>query len=85
MSCSLLTLKGKDWRDKRVKMTPIFSSGKIKLMFNLVDVIGERLVKALLSSVEQSEVQEMRSWSGRYTGDVIGIAAFGLECRCKQI
>jgi hypothetical protein len=65
-------------------MTPIFSSGKIKLMFNLVDLIGERLVTALNLSLDSSEVQEMRSWSGRYTGDVIGIAAFGLECGCEQ-
>jgi cytochrome P450 family 6 len=79
----LLTLEGQDWRDKRVKLSPIFTSGKMKMMFDIVDSIGEKLIKVIANDLEDKNVLEMRSLSGKYTGDVIGNCAFGLDCKCK--
>jgi cytochrome P450 family 6 len=80
----LLTLEGQEWRERRQKMSPIFTSGKIKMMFDIVNLIGERLISAMSLSLETSNVQDMKSFSARYTGDVIGNAVFGLECRFKK-
>jgi cytochrome P450 len=44
---SLPILKGQLWRILRTNMTPVFTSRKIKLMFNLVDVCGKELAECL--------------------------------------
>jgi cytochrome P450 len=80
---SLLTLEGPEWRERRLKLSPIFTSGKMKMMFDIVDTIGERLVSVVKNSLVDSNVLEMRSFAAKYTGDVIGNVAFGLECKCE--
>lgn len=80
----MLTLEGQEWRDKRVKLSPIFTSGKMKMMFDIVDNIGDKFASVLNEEVEgDSGVVEMRHMSGKYTADVIGNCAFGLDCKCK--
>jgi cytochrome P450 family 6 len=79
----LLTLEGQDWRDKRVKLSPIFTSGKMKMMFDIVDSIGERMLAVIDEELKEKNVIEMRNLSAKYTGDVIGNCAFGLECKCE--
>jgi cytochrome P450 family 6 len=44
---SLPLLKGQRWRILRSNMTPVFTSRKIKLMFNLVDICGKELAECL--------------------------------------
>lgn len=79
---SLLTLEGQDWRDRRVKLSPIFTSGKMKMMFESVDSIGERLIDVLNVKTKTSGMLEMRELAAQYTSDVIGNVAFGLDCKC---
>jgi cytochrome P450 len=81
---SLLTLEGQEWRDRRIKFTPIFTSGKMKMMFDIVNLIGDRLVSAVEKSYVDSNVLDMRTFSAKFTCDVIGNVAFGFECRCKN-
>lgn len=80
---SLLTLDGAEWRERRLKLSPIFTSGKMKMMFDIVDNISDRFVKVMSEQLKTSESIEMRSLSARYSSDVIGNVAFGLECKCK--
>lgn len=80
----MLTLEGQEWRDKRLKLSPIFTSGKMKMMFDTVDTIGERLMNVINEKLSEKDVLEVRHLSAQYTGDVIGNCAFGLECKCKQ-
>ena len=79
----MLTLSGAEWRDRRTKLTPIFTSGKMKMMFDIIDSISDRLVKVVGSAVEKSDSQDLRMWSQRFTADSIGNTAFGLECDCE--
>jgi cytochrome P450 len=82
---STLTLDGQEWKDRRVKLTPMFTSGKMKMMFEIIDSIGDKLVSVLGKEVTNSSDQEMRNWAQRFTGDNIGNVAFGLECSCELI
>lgn len=80
---SMLTLEGSEWRERRVKLSPIFTSGKMKLMFEIVNSIGDKLIEVLDKEILKSNEVEVRKWSAKYTCDVIGNCAFGLECNCE--
>jgi hypothetical protein len=43
----LFLLKGRLWRQVRTSLTPIFTSGKVKMMFYLVDICGKELADYL--------------------------------------
>jgi hypothetical protein len=46
-SRSLFVKKGQTWRHWRTNLTPVFSPGKMKMMFYLVDTCGKELVDCL--------------------------------------
>ena len=49
-SKSLFTIKGQLWRHRRTNLTPVFTSGKMKMMFYLVDTCGKELADCLESA-----------------------------------
>lgn len=55
----------------------------MKMMFEIVDTIAERFLNFMAQELKTSKVIEMKSLSTKYTSDVIGIVAFGFECKCK--
>ncbi|KAL7026326.1 hypothetical protein ACKWTF_013859 [Chironomus riparius] len=79
IGANTFTLSGQEWRDRRVKLTPIFTSGKMKMMFELLDVLGDKLVRILEDQLQYTHELEMRSWLQRFTIDTIGNVAFGIE------
>jgi cytochrome P450 family 6 len=45
LAANLFNLEGKRRRHLRIKLTPVFTSGKIKIMFNLVHKCAQDLTK----------------------------------------
>lgn len=81
ISCHLFNIEGSYWTNLRKKLSPIFSSGKLKLMCPMVITIAERFQKCLSKSITQNQQEaEMKEWLNRFTIDVIGTCAFGIEC-----
>ncbi|XP_020798127.1 probable cytochrome P450 6a14 [Drosophila serrata] len=80
----LLTLEGEEWKSMRQKLTPVFTSGKMKLMSGVVVEVGHQLVDAMDKCVKEASVDdgdvEVKELCARFTTDVIGSCAFGLEC-----
>ncbi|KAI4460047.1 cytochrome p450 [Holotrichia oblita] len=79
LSAHLGALGGERWRSLRVKLTPTFTSGKLKLMFPIMVEISNELIKVLDKECQNGPV-EAKDISARYTTDVIGTCAFGLDC-----
>ncbi|EDX06197.1 GD10575 [Drosophila simulans] len=78
---NLLFLDGPEWRWLRQNLTQVFTSGKMKFMFpNMVEV-GEKLTQACRLQVGEIEAKDL---CARFTTDVIGSCAFGLECNSLQ-
>jgi cytochrome P450 family 6 len=80
LSAHLLAIEGQKWKDLRNKLTPTFSSGKMKMMFTTIVKIGEELKSTVATMARDSESIEIREVLARFTTDIIGSCAFGLEC-----
>ncbi|KAF5271853.1 hypothetical protein FQA39_LY07993 [Lamprigera yunnana] len=74
---SLFGIKGHLWKDLRKKLSPVFTSGKIKAMTYLITECGKNLEEYL--STKSGENLEMREVAAKYTTDVITSCAFGLN------
>ena len=77
LSGTLFALQGKAWKILRQKLTPTFTSGKMKQMFATVLEVAERLGQHVATHTGQMEMKDVLA---RYTTDVIGTCAFGIEC-----
>ncbi|XP_076165087.1 putative cytochrome P450 6a14 [Ptiloglossa arizonensis] len=79
LSAHLFRLDSARWKPLRTKLSPIFSSGKLKEMFYLLLECSNHFEKYLHDLVAISDVIECREVAARYTTDVIGSCAFGIE------
>lgn len=80
ISAHLFNLDNPKWQQLRTKLTPTFTSGRIKIMFHTVCDVGEKFVKKLQSESEISTNNEIeiKEISARFTTDVIGEIFFYL-------
>ncbi|GLV36671.1 Cytochrome P450 6a20 [Carabus blaptoides fortunei] len=76
----LFAIKGSKWRSLRTKLTPTFTSGKMKMMFQTLLVCGEQLDETIGLQSKQSGPLDIKDFLARFTTDVIGSVAFGLDC-----
>jgi cytochrome P450 family 6 len=76
---NLFLLKGELWRLLRLKMSPIFTSFRLKLMFPLINTCGKQLSQYIDQSGMPIEAKEV---AGKYATDVITTCAFGIESNC---
>ncbi|KAI2474227.1 hypothetical protein C4B38_000295 [Diabrotica virgifera virgifera] len=73
---------GTKWKNLRSKLTPAYSPGKLKYMFGTIDKCGHTMTKKLQEIANEKGEVEIKEILARYTTDVIGSCAFGLECHC---
>lgn len=55
----------------------------MKMMFETVNMIGDKLVDVINENLKETKAMEVRQLMSKYTADVIGNVAFGLDCKCK--
>lgn len=75
---NLASIGGEKWHFLRTKLSPAFTSGKIKMMYETISDKGGNLVKAITEKSNSGSV-DMRKMSSRFTIDVISSCAFGME------
>lgn len=79
LSATVFSLEGQRWRNLRMKLTPTFTSGKMKLMFPIMIKLSEELIETLRKECDNSPI-DAKDISARFTTDVIGNCAFGIDC-----
>jgi len=79
LSQHLFALEPKRWRPLRTKLSPVFTSGKLKEMFSLISKCSDHLVQYMEKVTSKNESVECRELTAKYTTDVIGTCAFGIE------
>ncbi|KAJ8926291.1 hypothetical protein NQ314_021350 [Rhamnusium bicolor] len=74
------------WRNLRVKMSPAFTSGKLKGMFQTLVNNGSNLGNFLEKNIDGiTGLVDIKQALAYYTIDNIGSCAFGLDCNSFEI
>ncbi|GBP56873.1 Cytochrome P450 6B7 [Eumeta japonica] len=76
---NLFSVEGDTWRVLRHRLTPIFTTGKLKTMIPLVLRSVDKFLEYTDEIVEKNLDHEIRSLASKYTLDVIGSCAFGVD------
>ncbi|KAK1122065.1 hypothetical protein K0M31_009908 [Melipona bicolor] len=79
LSLHLLNLDIRRWRPLRRQFTPMFTSSKLKNMFEQVLECATHLEKHLDKLAARNEPVDFRDIAAKYTMDVIGSCGFGIN------
>ncbi|XP_015110853.1 cytochrome P450 6k1 isoform X2 [Diachasma alloeum] len=82
LSANLVSLAPEKWRPLRAKLSPVFTSGKLKDMFHLLVQCSNEFER-YLEGINYESV-DIRDICGKYTTDVIGVCAFGLQANSMR-
>ncbi|XP_054270759.1 probable cytochrome P450 6a13 [Macrosteles quadrilineatus] len=84
LAINLFLAKGQKWRKLRYKLTPTFTSGKLKSMFEQISNCGEDLVRILETHALSKNDVEAKQIVSLFTTDVIASCAFGLQLKADS-
>jgi cytochrome P450 family 6 len=79
LSQYLFFKNGQQWKDLRAKLSPTFTSGRMKMMFPNVVRSTDRMINYLCDKTAPLEMKEVFS---SLSTEVIADVAFGLEINC---
>ncbi|XP_075983945.1 cytochrome P450 6B5-like [Anticarsia gemmatalis] len=82
---NLFNTYGDEWKVLRQNLTPMFTSAKMKNMFNLIQKCSQVFEKILDQEVKITNKIEARSFMARFTMDCIGSCAFGVDTNTMEI
>ncbi|XP_059485005.1 cytochrome P450 6j1-like [Neocloeon triangulifer] len=80
VSKNLFSLASEKWKNMRSKLSPTFTSGKIKMMTPLIEEVGQNLQAHLKLQAKQGNSVDAKDLASRFTTDVIASCVFGVEC-----
>ncbi|XP_047118299.1 probable cytochrome P450 6a14 [Schistocerca piceifrons] len=80
----LFFMKGDRWRRLRNKLSPLFTSGKLKNMFQTLNECGSEMVEVLADAAREGKVLQFREVFALYTTEVIATLAFGVKLNCQR-
>lgn len=75
VSANLFALENSKWKSMRQLLTPIFTSGKLKMMLGTMEEVANTMLKKL-DTINDVEIKNVFS---RYSTDIIGSVAFGID------
>ncbi|XP_073945697.1 cytochrome P450 9e2-like isoform X1 [Choristoneura fumiferana] len=80
---NLFSLRGKEWKDMRFTLSPVFTSSKMKHMLPFMAEVGDQMISSLTTRLHESGKTSMeidaKDIAARYANDVIATCAFGLK------
>lgn len=80
ISAHLFNLSDDRWKNMRSKISPVFTSGKLKMMFGTVSDVTDKMLSVIDDKIKLSGQIDAKKTMNSFTTDTIGSIAFGLEC-----
>lgn len=84
LSANLFNLKDDEWKSLRKKITPTFTSSKMKFMFPTIVAVANEFVKCINTAIQMDSDVHISEWLARFSSDIIGNCAFGVDCNCLK-
>lgn len=84
LSGDLIRLESHRWKEMRSKLTPTFTSCKMKFMYPSIVSVGEKLVTCSKEIIKTDNIVEIEDLASRFTTDIIGNVGFGIECNSLE-
>nr|QQL12326.1 cytochrome P450 CYP6CY13 [Aphis craccivora] len=79
LGSSLFFTNGQKWKIMRQKMSPGFTSGKLKLMHSQIKECSKDMINYINSKLKTTDQFDVHDIMNKYATDVIGTCAFGLK------
>ncbi|XP_050307893.1 probable cytochrome P450 6a14 isoform X2 [Anthonomus grandis grandis] len=84
LSAHLFSIAGTKWKHLRSKLTPAYSPVKLKGMFDIILKCGDQMADLIKEVAMDKGELEIKEVLARYSTDVIGCCAFGLDCNTMR-
>ncbi|CAH1154528.1 unnamed protein product [Phaedon cochleariae] len=78
----MVSQRGPEWRNARVKYTSVFTSAKMKIMYDTMKGCIKNMMPTLDDSSDRNLDVDVMDTIARFTTDSVGASIFGLECNC---
>ncbi|KAM3961856.1 cytochrome P450 6B5-like [Aphomia sociella] len=79
LGMNLFSTDGDTWLVLRTRLSPIFTSGKLKNMFGLIDERGDEFLRHLKPLIEENSDRDIYTLVQKFTLGSISTCAFGME------
>lgn len=84
INAHLFNLSDDRWKNMRNKISPVFTSGKLKMMFGTVSDVTDKMLSVIDDEISLSGQIDVKKTMNSFTTDTIGSIAFGLECNALR-
>lgn len=78
LTSNLVATDGDRWKFMRNKMSPAFTTGKIKMICSTISDKSDDLMRAIETASKSGSV-DLREWTIRFTIDILSSSVLGLE------
>lgn len=84
LSAHLFSIEDDQWKNLRTKLSPTFTSGKLKMMFSTIQDVADKLADHLATITKDNPEVEFKELLSQFSTDVIGSTALGIECNALK-
>lgn len=82
MAHNMLVQNGDPWRNSRTKLSPSFTTGRLKEMFQTITKCGDSLDGFISEYAKSGQILEIRELMARFATNVIASVSFGIDIDC---
>lgn len=76
---SLFFANGQKWRTMRQKLSPGFTSGKLKDTHGQINECSDEMVSRIVETINKTDQIDVKTMTSGFSTDVIGTCAFGMK------